>query len=519
MDQTIGNKKEKPRINIVVIGHVDSGKSTSTGHLIYKCGGIDERQLQKLEIEAKLLNKESFKYAFILSKLKAEKERGMTIDLSLTQFESLKFSFTIIDAPGHKDFIKNMITGASQADIALIVVSSDIGEFEAGFSENGSTREHALLAYTMGIKQIIVGINKMDKVNYSQERYDDICKEVLFFLKKTGFQDKNIQFIPYSGYSGDNLTEKSEKLTWYKGKTILEALDNVTPPNRPTDKPLRLPLQDVYKIPSVGCVPVGRVETGILKKNSNVIFAPTGLKAECKSIESHHIKYDEATPGMNVGFNVRGVSYKDLKRGFVCGEVNNDPPRACVSFIAQIVILNVKNKICPGYTPVVDCHTSHIACKFEEFICKVDRRTGKETDEKPTELKNNESAIVKLVPIGDMVVESYSDYPQLGRFAIRDMNTTIGVGIIKTVEKRSDKTDKKENKEKEKKDVKKKWLSSPTREFLTLVNILVNNIRIHGLEEDIPNLLIIKFNYLIFILKDIHKKIIFQSLILLFKFI
>jgi len=354
MEINKSKNKEKTRVNLIVIGHVDSGKSTSTGHLIYKCGGINERELQKLETEAKLINKESFKFAWILSKLKAERERGMTINLALFQFESNKFSFTIIDAPGHRDFIKNMITGASQADIALIVVSADIGEFEAGFSEEGQTREHALLAYTMGIKQIIVGVNKMDKINFKQDRYDDITKEVLSYLKRTGFQEKNIQFIPYSGWTGDNLVEKSENLGWFKGKTLLEALDNITPPTRPTDKPLRVPLQDVYKITSVGTVPVGRVETGIMKRGAQLIFAPTNVTSECKSIEYHHTKFEEAFPGDNVGFNVRNIGVKELKRGFVCGEVGNDAPKAAKSFIAQVIIMNVRNKISAGYTPVVD---------------------------------------------------------------------------------------------------------------------------------------------------------------------
>jgi len=435
MEINKSKNKEKTRVNLIVIGHVDSGKSTSTGHLIYKCGGINERELQKLETEAKLINKESFKFAWILSKLKAERERGMTINLALFQFESNKFSFTIIDAPGHRDFIKNMITGASQADIALIVVSADIGEFEAGFSEEGQTREHALLAYTMGIKQIIVGVNKMDKINFKQDRYDDITKEVLSYLKRTGFQEKNIQFIPYSGWTGDNLVEKSENLGWFKGKTLLEALDNITPPTRPTDKPLRVPLQDVYKITSVGTVPVGRVETGIMKRGAQLIFAPTNVTSECKSIEYHHTKFEEAFPGDNVGFNVRNIGVKELKRGFVCGEVGNDAPKAAKSFIAQVIIMNVRNKISAGYTPVVDCHTSHVACKFEKLISIVDRRTGKEIQADPEEIKNNESAIVQLIPTKDMIVESYAEYPPLGRFVIRDMNTTIGVGIIKSVEK------------------------------------------------------------------------------------
>ena len=303
--------KEKQKCNLVVIGHVDSGKSTSTGHLIFKCGGIDERTIEKFEKEAKLIGKESFKYAWVLDKLKAERERGITIDIALWKFSTKHFNFTIIDAPGHRDFIKNMITGTSQADVAILVVSAGTGEFEAGIGKDGQTREHALLAYTMGIKQIIIAVNKMDTVDWNQERFEDIKKEVTLYLKKVGFAEKNINAIPYSGFKGDNLIEKSENLEWFKGDTLIEALDKITPPERFADKPLRLPLQDVYKITGIGTVPVGRVETGILKPNTPVIFAPGNIAAECKTVEMHHTLLEEANPGDNIGFNVKGLSAKD----------------------------------------------------------------------------------------------------------------------------------------------------------------------------------------------------------------
>merc|ERR1712151_680946 len=256
--------KEKDRINLVVIGHVDSGKSTTTGHLIYKCGGIDQRTIKKYEKEAEEMGKGTFKYAWVLDKLKAERERGITIDIALWKFESAKRIFTIIDAPGHRDFIKNMITGTSQADAAVLMIDGSEGEFEAGFSKDGQTREHALLAQTMGVKQMIVAINKMDdrSVNYSEKRYKEIKDELTTYLKKVGYNPAKIEFIPISGWEGDNMIESSDRMPWYKGPFLLEALDNVNPPKRPTEKPLRLPLQDVYKIGGIGTVPVGRVETG-----------------------------------------------------------------------------------------------------------------------------------------------------------------------------------------------------------------------------------------------------------------
>ena len=435
--------KEKKKCNLVVIGHVDSGKSTSTGHLIYKCGGIDERTIQKFEKEAALIGKESFKYAWVLDKLKAERERGITIDIALWKFSTKNFNFTIIDAPGHRDFIKNMITGTSQADVAILVVASGAGEFEAGIGKDGQTREHALLAYTMGIKQVILAVNKMDSCDWNQERFEDIKKEVIAYLKKVGFNQNNINAVPYSGFKGDNLIEKSDKMPWYTGDTIIEALDKINPPERFGDKPLRLPLQDVYKITGIGTVPVGRVETGILKPNTSVTFAPANIVADCKTVEMHHTQLEEANPGDNIGFNVKGLSIKDIRRGHVVGATKDDPPKEAVSFNAQVIVLNHPNKIVAGYCPVVDCHTSHIACKFDTLLTKIDRRSGAVVEEEPKELKNGEASIVKMVPQKGMVVETFAEFPPLGRFAVRDMKRTVAVGIIKGVEKKVEEKKKK----------------------------------------------------------------------------
>jgi len=407
--------------------------------LIYKCGGIDERTIQKFEKEAKEIGKESFKYAWVLDKLKAERERGITIDIALWKFESKKYHFTIIDAPGHRDFIKNMITGTSQADVAILVIASGTGEFEAGFGKEGQTREHALLAYTMGIKQVILAINKMYLCEYGKERFEEIKTEVIGYLKKIGFQEKNINTVPYSGFKGDNLIEKSTNMPWYSGDTVLEALDKIDPPKRPWDKALRLPLQDVYKITGVGTVPVGRVETGIIRPGMLVAFAPANITTECKTVEMHHTQMEEAIPGDNVGFNVKGVSVKDVRRGNVVGDSKNDPPKEAISFNAQVIVMNHPNKIMAGYCPVLDCHTSHIACKFDKLLEKIDRRTGKATESEPKEIKNNEACIVQLVPQKQMVVESFVEYSPLGRFAVRDMKQTVAVGVIKTVEKKSEK--------------------------------------------------------------------------------
>jgi len=442
--------KEKTHINIVVIGHVDSGKSTTTGHLIYQCGGIDKRVIEKFEKEAQEMGKGSFKYAWVLDKLKAERERGITIDIALWKFETEKYYVTIIDAPGHRDFIKNMITGTSQADCAVLIVAAGVGEFEAGISKEGQTREHALLAYTLGVKQLIIGVNKMDSTAppYSENRFKEIEKEVSSYIKKIGYNPKTVAFVPISGWNGDNMLEVSPNMSWFKGwsierkegnasgKTLLNALDAILPPTRPTEKPLRLPLQDVYKIGGIGTVPVGRVETGILKPGMVVTFAPSAVTTEVKSVEMHHESMPEAVPGDNVGFNVKNVSVKDIRRGNVAGDSKNDPPKECASFFAQVIILNHPGEIKAGYAPVLDCHTAHIACKFQEIKEKCDRRSGKKLEDNPKMVKSGDAAMVDLVPSKPMCVEAFSAYPPLGRFAVRDMKQTVAVGVIKSVEKK-----------------------------------------------------------------------------------
>ncbi|KAJ2890615.1 translation elongation factor EF-1 alpha [Coemansia aciculifera] len=442
--------KDKHHVNVVVIGHVDSGKSTTTGHLIYKCGGIDKRTIEKFEKEASEMGKGSFKYAWVLDKLKAERERGITIDIALWKFETSKFVVTVIDAPGHRDFIKNMITGTSQADCAILIIAGGVGEFEAGISKDGQTREHALLAFTLGVKQLIVAVNKMDSVKYDAARFQEISKEVATFIKKVGYNPKAVAIVPISGWVGDNMLEKTENMPWYKGWTkevkagtqtgftLVEAIDAIEPPVRPSDKALRLPLQDVYKIGGIGTVPVGRVETGVIKAGMVVTFAPANVTTEVKSVEMHHEVLVEGVPGDNVGFNVKNVSVKDIRRGNVCSDSKNNPAKAAASFNAQVIVLNHPGQISAGYAPVLDCHTAHIACKFAELLEKIDRRTGKVTEENPKFVKSGDAAIVKMIPSKPMCVEAFTEFPPLGRFAVRDMRQTVAVGVIKSVEKKDE---------------------------------------------------------------------------------
>jgi len=423
------SSKGKPHLNLVIIGHVDHGKSTMTGHLLYLCGSISEREIQKYEKEAELIGRGSFKFAWVLDKLKEERERGVTIDLAFYKFETKKYYYTIIDAPGHRDFVKNMITGTSQADAAILVISAGTGEFEAGISTTGQTREHALLAKTLGVDQLLVAVNKMDLADYKQERFQEIKDEMERNLKLFGFDMKRVTFVPVSGMIGDNLSEKPDKMSWYDGPVLLAALDTFEVPPKPIDKPLRLPVQDVYTITGIGTVPVGRVETGVLKPKDEVIFQPTGKKAAVMSIEMHHEDILEAIPGDNIGFSCKGLSKSDVRRGDVVGHAAK-PPTIAKEFLATVQVIRHPSAIAVGYTPVIHCGTAQVATRFAELKSKTTK--GKKTD-KPDFLKNGDTAEAVLIPTRDMVVESYTEVPPLGRFAVRDMGQTVAVGIVKKV--------------------------------------------------------------------------------------
>ena len=428
------SKTEKPHLNLVIIGHVDHGKSTTIGHLFYLAGAIDERKVKVYEEDARKLGKETFKFAWVLDRLKEERERGLTIDVAYLKLETPKYFFTVIDAPGHRDFVKNMVTGASQADAAVLFVSAKRGEFEAGIGPGGQTREHAFLAFTLGINQMAVAINKMDDptVNWSQERYDEIKNEISRMLRMVGFKVEKVPFVPTSGWTGDGLVKPSEKMPWYKGPALFEAFDVFDVPAKPIEKPLRLPVQDVYTITGVGTVPVGRVETGVLKEGDTVLFVPSNVTGEVKSIETHHTRIQKAEPGDNIGFNIRGVARKDLRRGDVGGHPTN-PPTVAKEFIGQLVVIYHPTAIAAGYTPVLHAHTSQVACQFAELIKKLDPRTGQTVEEKPSFLKTGDGAIVRFQPLHPIAVESYADFPELGRFAIRDMGTTVAAGVIKEI--------------------------------------------------------------------------------------
>lgn len=431
--------KEKLHLNIAFIGHVDSGKTTTIGHLLCKNGKIDQRTIENATKEAKECGKQSLVHLFILYALKGGRERDIERDRSIVdhwQMETEKYQLTLIDPPGHRDFTKNLITRTSQADAAVLLVSAVPGEFEEGYAKDGQTREHSMLAFTMGIKQLIVCINKMDdkRVNWSQQRFDELKKELSQSLRKMGYNtEKAVSFIPLSAWTGDNLVEKSPNMSWYTGPTLSEGFDNLIPPKRPTDKPLRFPIQDVFKIPGIGTVVVGTVQTGVVRPGMVLTFAPGGVSAEVKSIEMHHETITEAGPGDYVGLCLKGISPKELKRGYVGGDAKNDPPSEVSSFTAQVIIINHPGQIKIGYSPVCYFHTAHVTCKFAELISKIDKATGKGLEELKF-LKLGDACIVKLIPLKPVCVESFSYFPSLGRFVIRDMGSNVAVGVIKSVE-------------------------------------------------------------------------------------
>jgi len=419
---------DKPHMNLAVVGHIDHGKSTTVGRLLFETGAVPAHIIENFRKEAAEKGKSSFEFAWVMDNLKEERERGITIDIAHKRFDTDKFYFTIVDCPGHRDFVKNMITGASQADAALLIVAAPDGAME-------QTKEHVFLSKTLGINQLIVGINKMDASKYEEKRYNEVVEQISDLVKMVGFNPAEISFIPMSSFKGDNIASRSENTPWYKGPTLLEALNALKAIELPTKLPLRVPIQDVYSISGIGTVPVGRVETGIMKKGQKVSFMPANKDGEIKSIEMHHEEYEQAKPGDNIGFNVRGIGKNDIRRGDVLGPAEA-PPSVAETFTAQIVILQHPSALTVGYTPVFHCHTAQVACTFVELLKKLDPRTGQVKEENPTFLKAGDAAIVKFRPVQPMVIENFKDIPQLGRFAIRDMGSTIAAGMCISIEQK-----------------------------------------------------------------------------------
>ena len=416
----------KEHFNVVFIGHVDHGKSTTVGRLLFDSGTIDEQVMRKLKEKAAELGKAGFEFAYVMDNLKEEQERGVTIDLAHKKFETDKYEYTIIDAPGHADFIKNMITGVSQADAGVLVVAATDGV-------NEQTKEHAYLAKVFGIDQMIIAVNKMDAVKYDQARYNEVKTEMEKLLANLGY--KSIRFLPIASLVGDNVVKKSENMSWYDGETLVTMLDAFEVGDKPTNLPLRMPVQDVYSIKGVGLVPVGRVETGILKSNMKICAVPaktgTGLVGECKEVEMHHEKVSEAQPGFNVGFNAKGFNKGDLAKGDVIG-TPADPPTLASEFTGQVLVLNHPSVITVGYSPVFHIHTAQVSCRVTQIVKKLNGDMA----ENPDFIRNGDAAIVKFTPLKPVVIETRDTIPQLARFAIRDSGKTVAAGQCMEVVKK-----------------------------------------------------------------------------------
>jgi len=424
--------KNKPHRNIVFVGHVDHGKSTTVGRLLLDSGHIEEHVIEKNEKLAAEAGKAGFGLAYVMDGLKEERERGITIDVAHKEFFTPKYYWTIIDAPGHRDFVKNMITGASQADTAVLLCAANDGV-------NAQTKEHAFLAKVLGVKELIVHVNKMDisGVDWSEDKYKETVSQVTALLKMAGFgsQIDNIPMIPASSLNGDNVFEKSDKCPWYNGPTLFEAIDAAAMPNKPVDKPLRLPIQDVYKISGIGTVPVGKIETGTLNTGKTVVFNPSQKSAEVKSIEMHHTMVDKAEPGDNVGFNVRGLAAVDIRRGDVAGYSDSEPTfvRHDETFVGQIQLMDIPKAVSVGYTPVFHAHTAQVAVRFQELLEKTNK-AGKEAN--PSFLKNGDACLIRFQPTKPMAIEQMDTFPELSRFAIRDMGKTVAAGVCLKIEKK-----------------------------------------------------------------------------------
>jgi len=424
---------KKPHLNMIVTGHIDNGKSTTMGHMLMDLGLIDERTIASHAAESEKTGKgDTFKYAWVMDNIKDERERGITIDLAFQKFETPKYFFTLIDAPGHRDFIKNMITGASEADCAILVLSAKEGETDTAIAPGGQAREHAFLLRTLGVGQLIVAINKMDDSNYSEQAFKVAKEKAEKLVKSVGYKLENVPIVPVSGWKGDNLVKRSENMKWWTGKTLLETFDDFKLPEKPVGKPLRIPIQDVYTITGVGTVPVGRVETGVAKAGMKIIVMPSGALGEIKTIETHHTQMESAEAGDNIGFNLRGIEKKDIKRGDVIGTPDS-PPNVAKEFRAQIIVIHHPTALAPGYTPVMHAHTAQVAATIVAFESKINPQTGAEEEKDPKFLKAGDSAIVRIRPVRPIPIETFQDFPELGRFALRDMGATIAAGVVKEI--------------------------------------------------------------------------------------
>ncbi len=426
--------KEKPNMNVVFVGHVDAGKSTCVGQAMFQTGNLPDQQLQKLKTEAEKHGKAGFEFAYFMDKVREERERGVTIELAYQKLVTDNYNVTIIDAPGHKDFVKNMITGSSQADAAFLVINASSGV-------QPQTTEHLWLLRTMGVKNVAVLVNKMDENDYKEETFNKVKEDVTELLKKVGIKPDDVPFLAVSGLKGDNIYKRSDQMSWYKGPTLIEQIDKFPEPKPPVDLPMRMPVQDVYEITGIGTVPVGKIETGVMKKGQKIKVIPgrtgTGIDGEVKTIEMHHESINEDNAGDNVGLNLKGIGKKDIARGdVVCA--GEKPVPIVEEFIGQIAVINHPTVLAKGYTPVFHIHTAQVPCQFTELIAQLDPKTGGVKKENPDYLQNGDIAKVRLQPKGNLTLESSKENPHMSKFAVRDAGQTVAAGMCLEITKQKE---------------------------------------------------------------------------------
>ncbi|XP_041509393.1 HBS1-like protein isoform X1 [Microtus oregoni] len=422
----------KQLLNLVVIGHVDAGKSTLMGHLLYLLGNVNKRTMHKYEQESKKAGKASFAYAWVLDETGEERERGVTMDVGMTKFETTTKVITLMDAPGHKDFIPNMITGAAQADVAVLVVDASRGEFEAGFETGGQTREHGLLVRSLGVTQLAVAVNKMDQVNWQQERFQEITGKLGHFLKQAGFKESDVAFIPTSGLSGENLitrSQSSELTTWYKGSCLLEQIDSFKPPQRSIDKPFRLCVSDVFKDQGSGFCVTGKIEAGYVQTGDRLLAMPPNETCTTKGITLHDEPVDWAAAGDHVSLTVVGMDIIKINVGCIfCGP--KEPIKACTRFRARILIFNIEVPITKGFPVLLHYQTVSEPAVIKRLISVLNKSTGEVTKKKPKLLTKGQNALVELQTQRPVALELYKDFKELGRFMLRYSGSTIAAGVV-----------------------------------------------------------------------------------------
>ncbi|XP_064216728.1 HBS1-like protein isoform X3 [Aotus nancymaae] len=422
----------KQLLNLVVIGHVDAGKSTLMGHMLYLLGNVNKRTMHKYEQESKKAGKASFAYAWVLDETGEERERGVTMDVGMTKFETTTKVITLMDAPGHKDFIPNMITGAAQADVAVLVVDASRGEFEAGFETGGQTREHGLLVRSLGVTQLAVAVNKMDQVKWQQERFQEITGKLGHFLKQAGFKESDVAFIPTSGLSGENLitrSQSSELTKWYKGPCLLEQIDSFKPPQRSIDKPFRLCVSDVFKDQGSGFCITGKIEAGYIQTGDRLLAMPPNETCTVKGITLHDEPVDWAAAGDHVSLTLVGMDIIKINVGCVfCGP--KEPIKACTRFRARILIFNIEIPITKGFPVLLHYQTVSEPAVIKRLISVLNKSTGEVTKKKPKFLTKGQNALVELQTQRPIALELYKDFKELGRFMLRYGGSTIAAGVV-----------------------------------------------------------------------------------------